>query len=301
MRGGSQAHLLETDQGFYVVKFFNNPQGHRVLTGEFISSLLMHALGLLTPEIAVVMVPDALQNGSGICIGHSSGKKMRPAGVHFGSRYPGESGALSIYDLFPDEMLPEVVNREDFWGALVFDKWVSNADARQAMFYRARIKSPEDRAVDGSVRWIASMIDNGFAFQGREWCFRNTAIQGLYGRPNVYNGATSLKDFECWFDSLFALRLDHLQEIVSMLPPEWIAGEERELWKMLKLLMARRKEVPCMVADSLDWLKRSHAPASESRFDERSRETVAVSYSLGPKNVWQVSGDHGATGLNIHA
>jgi hypothetical protein len=255
MRGGAQAHLLETDKGYYVVKSFKNPQGHRVLPNEFISSLLMGALGLVTPEIAVVRVPETFEDGSEVSIFRSCSKDERPVSVHFGSRYPGAPGAFSIYDLFPDQMLTEVVNFDDFLGALVFDKWASNADARQAVFYRAGIKSPEDKELDGSVRWVAAMIDNGHAFQGRDWCFRNSPVQGLYARRSVYSGVTSVRAFERWFDSLFALRLEDLQAIVSLLPPEWVAGEERDLWKMLRLLLTRRKEVPSLIAYSLDWLK----------------------------------------------
>jgi hypothetical protein len=50
MGGGGRPHLLETDDGAYVVKFFNNHQGHHILTNEFISSFLMQTLGLMTPD-----------------------------------------------------------------------------------------------------------------------------------------------------------------------------------------------------------------------------------------------------------
>jgi hypothetical protein len=53
--GGAQAHLIEADDGYsYVVKFLNNPQGHRILTNEFIASQLMQAMALSTPVIALI-------------------------------------------------------------------------------------------------------------------------------------------------------------------------------------------------------------------------------------------------------
>jgi hypothetical protein len=255
LRGGTQAHLLETDDGAYVVKFFNNPQGHRILTNEFISSFLMQAFGLTAPGIALVTVPDELEDGSEISIIRSAGRQERPTGVHFGSRYPGKPGAFAIYDFFPDKMLPEVLNLEDFWGALVFDKWVSNADGRQATFHRVRVRSPENKELDGSPRWIATMIDNGLAFQGRDWCFRDSPVQGLSGQRAVYNSVTGLRSFERWFDALFALTPAHVATIMSLLPPEWIAGEEHELQRMLIRLLVRRREVPGLVAESLAWLE----------------------------------------------
>src|SRR5664279_5597206 len=93
MRGGSQAHLLETDDAAYVVKFFNNPQGHRILTNEFVSSALMRALGLLTPEVALVTLPETLEGGPPVTIIFGNG---HPTGVHFGSRYPGTPGRQAI-------------------------------------------------------------------------------------------------------------------------------------------------------------------------------------------------------------
>jgi hypothetical protein len=152
-------------------------------------------------------------------------------------------------------MLSEVVNLEHFWGALVFDKWVSNADGRQAIFHRARVSSTGNKEVDGSVRWIVTMIDNGLAFQGRDWCFRDSPLGGLYGRRAVYNAITSLRSFEPWFDALSAFKPEHLETIVSLLPCHWIAGEERELRGMLKRLLVRRRDVPRLVAESLGFCK----------------------------------------------
>jgi len=55
MRGGTQAHLIQTnDLGFYVVKFISNPQHRRILTNEMLSSLLLIHLGLPTPPVALV-------------------------------------------------------------------------------------------------------------------------------------------------------------------------------------------------------------------------------------------------------
>jgi len=264
MRGGAHARLLETDEGFYVVKFLNNPQGgRRILTNEFISSLLLKAIRVATPNIARVTVPKAIAGDSDTPIVGSGSERAHL--VHFGSLYPGVPGTHSIFDFFPSELLSQVLNLEDFWGALVFDKWVSNKDPRQAIFYRARLIS-EDKEIDGSAHWVAQMIDHGFAFQGSDWCFRDSPVQGLHGRRRVYDRATSLRSFEQWFDLLFGLTREHLQEIVSMIPIGWIAGEERALWKMLDRLMARRDQVPGLVAQSLKWLKQqSHAAARLGR------------------------------------
>ena len=51
MRGGAQAHLLEADDGnWYVVKFRNNPQHHRVLVNELLSATFLEYLKNIIPD-----------------------------------------------------------------------------------------------------------------------------------------------------------------------------------------------------------------------------------------------------------
>src|SRR6266545_4488102 len=167
MKGGAQARLIQADDGHeYVVKFFHNPQGHRILANEFIASHLMKAIGLSTPEIALLSLPDRPLNGDPLISNAQAAgcEQRRVPGVHFGSRHPGRSDSCAVYDFLPDAMLPDVFNREEFLGALVFDKWLSNADGRQAIFYRARITGCDERR-NGVAHWVTQFIDNGLQFQ----------------------------------------------------------------------------------------------------------------------------------------
>ena len=61
MRGGAQAHLMRCeDEGYYVVKFQNNPQGVRILANELLGTRLAARLGLPTPPAEVVQVGEEL-------------------------------------------------------------------------------------------------------------------------------------------------------------------------------------------------------------------------------------------------
>jgi len=61
MRGGAQSHLMHcADDGYYVVKFQNNPQGARVLVNELLGTRLAARLGLPTPAVEVVEVGQGL-------------------------------------------------------------------------------------------------------------------------------------------------------------------------------------------------------------------------------------------------
>src|ERR1035437_9157314 len=148
MRGETRAQLIEADDGgAYVVKFANNPQGgRRVLVNEFIGSVLLNYLGVATPQRAFVRIDDQ-------CVGDIG---SLPPGAHFGSRYPGTPDNIAVYDFLPDALLSKVSNRKDFIGALMFDQWVSNADSRQAIFFRPSAST--DVPETAMNCWVAQMI-----------------------------------------------------------------------------------------------------------------------------------------------
>lgn len=55
--GGSLPAIVDTDDGMYVVKFRGAGQGPRALVAELIVGRLAHALGLPTPDLAIVDLP----------------------------------------------------------------------------------------------------------------------------------------------------------------------------------------------------------------------------------------------------
>ena len=60
MGGGAQAQLLEADDGhWYVVKFRNNPQHHRVLVNELLVATFLEYGKVTVPEPAVIQVTSS--------------------------------------------------------------------------------------------------------------------------------------------------------------------------------------------------------------------------------------------------
>ncbi|MGA9624179.1 MAG: HipA family kinase [Bryobacteraceae bacterium] len=257
MRGTAQAHLLECDDGsFYVVKFSNNPQGgRRVLDNEFVSSLLLKRLGIHTPEIAVVNLgSDFLKANPEVRFSQGSNQTAVPEiGPHFGSLHVGGPVPATVFDSLPSAMLSEVVNRGDFLGVMAFDKWVSNADGRQAVFYRARISS--EMPGYPSVGWVAQFIDNGLAFQGCDWTFYDSPVQGIYRRRIVYGRRPSIRDFDPWVSAIMDIDQNVLNGVFMMLPSNWIEGHEYKFRQVLKQLCDRRESVQRLLADSLKCLQ----------------------------------------------
>ncbi len=224
-----------SDGGYYVVKFLDNPQHPRVLANEWLGTQLAARLGLPTPHVAVVEVPeDLIGHSHDLVIDLGRNRKKVRAGQQFGSRYPGDPAETPVYDFLPDELLAEVENLSDFVGMLVFDKWTCNTDGRQAVFYRPQ----------GGLCYRALMIDQGFCFNAGEWDFPDAPLRGLYARTRVYQAVNGMESFEPWLERLeegIGVRI--LDEIVSEVPPEWYEFDKDSLYRLIERLWARRRRV----------------------------------------------------------
>ena len=200
MRGGAQSHLLEADDGhWYVVKFRNNPQHRRILVNELLAPRCSDYLKIAAPETALIQRQPGVPGRQPGRPSHAR-RPQRIAGrarLAFRLALPGRPGRTAVYDFLPDALLPQVANLEDFRAILVFDKWAGNADGRQCVFYRAMVRRGESgaRRRAGRPGFVARMIDHGFAFNGPNWDFPESPLQGLYARRLVYEPVRSLDDF----------------------------------------------------------------------------------------------------------
>ncbi|HTB18617.1 MAG TPA: HipA family kinase [Bryobacteraceae bacterium] len=253
MRGGAQAHLLECDDGhFYVVKFRNNPQHRRILVNEWIAAVFLNYLQISTPEAAIVNLSAAfLEANPEIHIQLGSRHQAVEPGWHFGSRYPGDPGKVMVYDFLPDALFDKVVNLGEFLGVLAFDKWMGNADARQSIFFRARLRQwqPGNDAAT-KAGFVAYMMDHGYVFDGPHWKFPDSPLQGLYFRLNVYQNVRGWQDFQPWLDRIVHFPDEVVDMAQKQIPPEWLAEDAGALQAMLEKLMSRRSRVPDLIRDS---------------------------------------------------
>jgi hypothetical protein len=253
MRGGAQAHLLECDDGhFYVVKFRNNPQHRRILINEWIASVFLNYLQISTPPAAIVSLSAAfLEDNPNVYIQLGSHHQAVEPGWHFGSRYPGDPGKIMVYDFLPDTLLDKVVNAGEFLGVLAFDKWMSNADARQSIFFRARLRQwPAGSEAAPRAGFVSQMMDHGYVFDGPHWKFSDSPLQGLYFRTNVYQSVRSWDDFQPWLDRVVYFPDEVVDAAQKQIPPEWVAGDAAALQSILEKLMSRRRRVPDLIRDS---------------------------------------------------
>ena len=254
MRGGAQAHLIEGEDGeFYVVKFVNNPQHRRVLVNEWLAAAFLRYLQIFAPETALIELPPTFLKdnpATGMVLGS---RRIEPEpGPHFGSRVAVNPDRVAIYDYLPDPLLGKVENRLDFLGALVFDKWISNADSRQAIFFRAKAKSWTPLRGDAPERkgFFAQMIDHGYAFNGPHWTLDDAPLQGLYFRTAVYNEVRSIDSFQPWLDLVRHFPEEVIDEAWKQVPRAWYESDEAELESLLEQLLKRRSRVEQLLVDT---------------------------------------------------
>lgn len=250
MRGGAQAQLMRCDDdGYYIVKFQNNPQHLRILANEMLATRLAARLGLIVPQAEVVEVrPEIIAYTPDLVIQLGLGRKPCAAGKQFGSQFPGHPARMTVHDFLPDEQLGAVRNLSDFLGVLVFDKWTCNTNGRQAIFFR----EPGDRADAGGYTdvgstagaYTAMMIDFGFCFNAGEWDFPDAPLRGLYARHRVYERVAGMEAFEPWLDRLEKQITERvLGEEAAQIPPEWYGGDWNALERLLERLYRRRERV----------------------------------------------------------
>jgi len=249
MRGGAQAQLLLADDGhYYIVKFQNNPQHRRVLANELLAHVLLRHLELPTPECEIVEVREELIAGSpGLFIEQGTRRVACQAGLQIGSRYPGDPARLPVYDYLPDSLLRQVMNTDCFIGMVAFDKWVSNADGRQAIFFRDQVARWRPATAQGNPDQrglVAAMIDHGFAFTAHQWRFQDPPLAGIYPRPWLYDAVSGWDSFQPWLDRIRQLSPEILDDAAKPIPPQWYDEAPAALDALLEELYARRRRVP---------------------------------------------------------
>ncbi len=248
LRGGAQAHLIQAEDGhFYAVKFQSNPQGRRVLVNEWIAHAVFEQLRIASAKVAAIEITaEFLATHPQVNLQRGSEFLPPQPGWHFGSRLADDPHRVGFYDFVPDQLLNEVVNLTDFLGALVVDRWLANADARQAVFFRAKIKpwAPSVQVHASKVGFVAMMIDHGYTFGGPQWQFADASGYGLYHRTVVYHSVTRLGSFEPWLEQVMHFPESVLEAARHSLPPQWVEGEEDLLDKMLHTLLQRRRKLP---------------------------------------------------------
>src|ERR1044071_5558897 len=133
----------------------------------------------------------------------------------------------------PESMLPKVKNLAAFAGMLVADKWLGNANGRQAVFWKK----------SNARKYTATFIDQGYCFNAGEWTFPDSALRGVYARNFVYQQITGWESFEPWLSRVEDCSPSMIQEIAGTVPPEWTGHDWDNLQKLTETIVGRRNKV----------------------------------------------------------
>ena len=234
LRGGSQAHLMGCSDGHhYVVKFPGNPQGTRILVNELLCARLARLLRLPIPIAAVINVrEDLISRSSEMYVECERGCKPCEPGLCFGSRHPAPDSI--IFDSWPRRRIEDVENISDFAGMLVFDIWTANVDFRQVRFVQGRPKGP----------FRVTMFDNGFAFGGKDWTFKDKPRLALTPLVYVYDSIEGMDAFDPWLRKVeYEISQNDLQNVAKEIPAEWYQSDSENPHRLLAKLYERRSRV----------------------------------------------------------
>lgn len=235
LHGGSQSQLLRASDGnYYVTKFLGNPQHDRVLANEFFACRLGQVLCLPVPVVATIEVSEWLiESTPDLCIECNGRRKPLRSGLHVASRFAGNPESDQIVDYLQEEHFSKVLNRMEFPRCLVLDKWISNADGRQAIFVRTRHG-------DG---YLATFIDQGYAFNAGEWSFPDLDLHGVYYRNYAYQDVTSWKSFEPALTIAEEMDEQEIWECAAPIPSEWCGPDAGALSRLVESLYSRRSKI----------------------------------------------------------
>lgn len=242
VRGGSQAYLVEGDDGrCYVAKFAHNPQGNRTLVNECIGSSLFQQFGISTPPIRLLYLSRTVQQAASLHFSIRDKKVPVRSGIHFGSQCPVNPNTTAIYDFLPQKLLANVGNLEDFSKAFVLDKLLGNTDKRQAIFVRT-----PSRSCKATFRvW---MIDHGLMFAGRRWELEDVRGYGLYVDRAVYGFRNTQIICDKAIEMMRMLKEDQLHIAAEGIPSDWFSsGDRGALARLFQEVQARAARLPIFV------------------------------------------------------
>jgi hypothetical protein len=237
LRGCSQPSLAFTDDGWYVIKWQQNPQHRRILINEVAAAEILSLLGIATAPWAMLYVDQKNISGNpNARIQLRNGSISPEPGWHFGSKVPVNPATTAIYESLPSLQLRRVRNLHHLVAALAFDYWVDNKDSRQLIFYRG-----DDR------RFALQLIDNGsaFGFDGADWSLSDRSqVNGPQWMKDLCGKESSRLWFRYAIDAIQAITESDLHGALRSVPHEWMGTDRIRLDLVAKELLRRGRRLP---------------------------------------------------------
>ena len=119
------------------------------------------------------------------------------------------------------------------WLGLVLDKWLANADGRQAIFTRRR----------RGRNFQAIFIDQGYCLNANEWSFPDLPLHGVYARNCVYQNITGWESFEPTLSKAEQADIIDIWRCAEQIVPEWYGHDGDALERIVEMVYIRRQDI----------------------------------------------------------
>lgn len=246
LEGKSNAHLITFNDGRdYVVKFLQ-PGFEKSLANEWVSYCIGRYLGLPIPFAKLVTIP-----------------------LEFYSQIPELKNFSYIHHQFASLYVPDcidghhssatthIINNQSLAGIILFDYWLYNRDRT-----RKNILLHEE-SPDFYHLWI---IDNAETFGSYNWNISD--LEKLPGKM-IKSAAHQLmarfiadeNDFTEHLELIQKIPILLIEEIVALIPDDWMVSPEEKKAIVTTLLRRRKKILPRVIQD---FIKKVYRPLHDN-------------------------------------
>jgi hypothetical protein len=250
-RGSSRPQLiLFSDRRLYIVKFKNNAiQGTRALVNEYVAGRLARLLHLPVPRFKIVNI-----NRKFIRENRDLSRHHFAPGHQFASEFI--HNCKKNWDIRRLPGKPNIKNRQQLAGIIVFDQWVNNIDRLK--------RNVLLRAAPRKGGYKIYMIDHGHSFshynsfnkRDCNWTPHTLRLLPQKIEPNaVYNWfgeqVRSPDDYFRFVNRIEQLPDEQIYKVIASIPKDWnVSQTEKEA--LFAYLKKAKKMLPDLIAEYLN-------------------------------------------------
>lgn len=232
MEGKSNAHLITFNDGRdYVVKYLQ-PGFEKSLANEWVSYCLGRYLDLPIPFAQLVEIPREFSS--------------QVPGIEHLTYTQNQFASLYVRDCIDGHQVsadPHIINHKSLAGIILFDYWLCNLDRtrknillqeKMPNFYHLRIIDHAE--IFGSFNWVQSDLEK------LPVDIMRSATHQLMARF-----ITDEKDFTDQLELIQSIPTLLIEEIVALIPDDWMVSPEEKKVMVKKLLRRRDRILPELI------------------------------------------------------
>ncbi|MEH7612861.1 HipA family kinase [Gottfriedia acidiceleris] len=231
LEGKSNAHLITFNDGRdYVVKYFRSGF-EKTLPNEWVGYCIARFLDLPVPYAQIVSIPEEFSKS----IPELENEEIQHSKFQFASLYVPET--LNGHQV---GSVPSIINNNQLAGIILFDYWLCNGDrTRKNILLR-------EESLDHFKLWI---IDHAESFGSYSWLVSEleTLPQKIMKSSThqfMSRYINSEEEFNEQLEIIQRFPVLLLEEIVELIPDDWLLSKEDKKAIVGRLVNRRKKILP---------------------------------------------------------